>query len=411
MPQWEPDQVFPVPINVVNGAYAPLLPGTNVSHIEHDVKKLNSRPPGWGECDGSGKEQEDDQNGLSVTRLYIGPWSQRVIFRAWLKGTNFRNAATQQINRTIPAQDPQYPFLYCTSAEIVAGYGAVGEDPNIQALTAFGSPVANPPLKAVMYFDNCLDGMTAYDADEEDDEANLVGPTGNAMDGKCTIRAVYRTLPYEVRTDDQVYRVGIGQPGYEELTRFVERSYNPAVEALPLAKIAAGGVRTGDASGLLNQLIFVTGPWGFSPNPAPFGTIGSRVFEPGILLLKTMQISWIWRKVPDPPFLAMLALMGSVNQDGFDGAAASLPGYPLLGSQTLLMGQPTWKRIGRDATGAILYDVTVRATWRGPGWNTFPAPDGNFYFATFGGGANGPTVYPVMDWGTIFTTSPAITWQ
>src|SRR4051812_31736325 len=106
------DFQFPVPIQI-NGVFQPILglAGGPTYYVPTDQFKLSQRPRYWEEIP-EGYGEGSDERGSWTTRTYIGPWSQRQLFRLWLRGTAWRDS-TGIIRRLTPAQDPVSPHQYC----------------------------------------------------------------------------------------------------------------------------------------------------------------------------------------------------------------------------------------------------------------------------------------------------------
>lgn len=207
--------------------------------------------------------------------------------------------------------------------------------------------------------------------------AEQAGP-GVFSDGVATIRVTYRQRPYVVRNDTQndAYKQG-------ELGRYVERQVDYAIQGVPLANVAKADKA--------KPLAFAAGPYKGDPIP-----------EAGVMLIPTSSWRYVWHEVPFYPSLAIAACQGGINAAVFDGIA----GFPAFPVQTLLCQAPkiTWRR---TACGQIAFRVEWLLDFRTQGWNSFPAGDGNFYPATWGGtppAADGSNlVFKPVDFSQLFT--------
>ncbi len=373
----------------IEDAYTGLV--QRYSFIAHNTGKFALFPTNWEEIVGY-REREDPQLGFETTRMYVGPWSERLIFRQWVMGVSYRTndgtSVPQGISRTLPAQDPTYPQLYAVSCELIEASGAVVQDPNNFAINSSNSALDPAQvLPCAAFVDNRYAGGCVA-SNVSDDQQVKFG------DGKALMRVTYRSVPFEVRSNIEISFLAGG-----ELGRFVERVYSPTVEALPLARLAS---TTLDPS---KALQFITA------DPVPAIYQGKIVPEPGVIMLPSAQITWIWHAVPSPPFAAMFGLLGKINSVGFDGSYAGLTGYRACDPETLLFQQPSWRRRGRDSGGDVLYDLQIRCLHRPQGWNQLPAPDGNVYPVTWGGDPDGESIYSTTDFNAIFEPQVPIRWQ
>jgi hypothetical protein len=412
------DFQFPVP-PIISSTYAPIagFAGGPSYYVPTDQVKLAARPPGWQEIP-EGYGEGSDERGSWTTRTYIGPWSQRKLFRLWLRGTAWRDAGGN-IKRIVPAQDPCDPWQYCQEERIIGGKGAWVNDPNVfpivnnsgasglyslstgggggASLSTGGGLLSVGSIPQVMAFvNNDQSGNTAF----LDSLGNVQLPTGLFDDGMAVIRATFRSVDYQVLNDRDAANSGYTPV---ELCRFVRRHWKPSVEAIPLANIASAG-----------GLIFVGTP---EARP-PMGIIGQRIFEAGVRMLPVAQVEWAWLDVPDPPLTMIDALIGKINSVQFDAVGSDL-GYGSYQPYTLLFGQPDYHEKPRDVCGQKLWDIKCRAMYRPQGWNSFLASDGNFYLCRFSkapspsvsGEPDSNLVYKFGDFNSIFGASPAIPWN
>ncbi len=183
--------------------------------------------------------------------------------------------------------------------------------------------------------------------------------SGEFLDGVAKLRVTYRPKPYIVRNDAQNAAWESG-----ELGRYVERRPTYAIQGVGLGNVSRSGP---------NQLKFVAS--------APPGVAGQLIPEAGILIVPTAAWSYIWYDVPFYPSQAISNCMGRVNAATFDGIA----GFPAFPAGTLLCQAPDIQQ-GRNACGSPSFTIYWKLDYREQGWNVFPAGDGKFWPATWGGG-------------------------
>jgi hypothetical protein len=387
-----------MPIEITDGAGFFVR---NDSEYRLDPAKVQAWPPWLDEVEGYRDRHSPTDS--QTTRFYRCPWSRRKQAREYLLGYSTvvsSNPAlapnpalvTFALSRVLPAQDPEEPWLFCDDVETMRGEGAVIQNPLIRCFDKNGAPVGvadvngNPLVPFVplippcaSYVDNSQGGA-AFDAGVGPIVAE---PNHRFSDGRALLRATFRPRNYSMLTDAAVALLGAPT----ELHRYVERDEEAGMEALPLAKLVGA-----DPALILK----FAGP----PDPAtnPYG--GSQIPEAGVKQLPLATLNYVWHDVPDPPrsivtgFRACLGKVNSKNFDGFGGA----PVYP---PETLLC--LPW-RLQRKCgpTGRIVWRVGYRLAFRPQTWNRFPAGDGNFYLATFGGDVNGDRVYSEADFDQLF---------
>lgn len=419
------DFQFPVP-PIISGTYAPIVgfAGGPFYYVATDQVKLSQRPPAWEEIP-EGYGEGDDERGSWTTRTYIGPWSQRKLFRLWLRGTAWRDV-NGLIKRIIPAQDPCDPWEYCQEARLVGGKGAWVNDPNVYPIAnnkgaqgTYSLSTAPPPPPATIDGLPAIGGSlisnlggnipqvmafvrneSAGNTAQLDTLGNVILPTGLFDDGMAVIRATFRSVDYQVFNDEDTAASGFNPA---ELSRFIRRHWKPSVEAVPLANVASTG-------GLI-----------FYDDTAPTGINKQRIPEPGVRLLPVAQVEWTWESVPDPPLVTIDSLIGKVNNANFDAPGATL-GYSFYQPETLLFGQPDYHEHPRDVCGQKLWTIKLRAMFRPQGWNAFLAFDGNFYQARLilpiapikdkaDLQKDAAKVYKPADFNAIFAPTPAIPWN
>lgn len=417
-----------------------------------DVPKLRARPAWLEECDGY--RERSDPAGLAVTRVFRCPWSMRIEAyeyvmghsdtelvpgvsddalalarefarssdRSWMDiaapifarlGVPVEDAAPQvaQINRVIPMQDPERPWLFASEWEMLGGEGAVVQSPFSVVTDKDGNFVADPddPRRSLVapaahFVDNSQGGVFGIAADPILGQGLLNGdgtlpgmlrrPSGNFLDGRAHFRVTFRPRDYNILSDAALAARG----DRRELRRYVSRYEDFGVEALPLARLATDG----------NTLKFAEGPLdGFAgpllPGEQALAITGTIIPEAGVVQLPLSTITYTWHEVPDFPRAAYARCIGRVNAQPFDGMA----GMPLYPPETLLCLPAKTRRI-EGRTGRVTWTIQYRFAFRPQKWNRFPAGDGRFYLATWGGGREGKRVYERADFGELFKVPPPV---
>jgi hypothetical protein len=398
----------------------------DVSGIGYDWNKLFTMPGSLYETDGY--RERLDENGWEVTRTYQCKWSDVADTFQWLYGFSFLQGQQQAnqriltaggafpapppaqpqglpigggklinnigqqtaITRVIPAQDPYRPYLYCSHVELVEGQGAWVQDPglvlqdiNNNLLNQQG--IAFQPGQGQLLQLVPLPGMVYAEQFPEAGQGALPELVGQAFqDGMAKVRATFRERPYSVANDQQTFVQNQG-----EIFRYVERDIQYAIQGLPLNNVANSG----------NQLKFFGGPFN-----------GNLVPEAGVMILPAATYHYTWHEVPFYPTVAIQNCMGRVNEFTFDG----VQGWPALAPQTLLCQSPEIKKY-RTCCGQWAFRVKWVLDYKPQGWNNFPAGDGNFYPATFGGGApdlvaGTNLVFKVADFGQLFQVAGPSPW-
>jgi len=375
-----------MPVQIIGGS---TVARANLSNITYSAAKLQAMPAGILLLEADGYRERWLGEGGETVRYYQIPWGTLDAARIWFLGvsanvppkyslktqpgysTSTQPGLTSQggpliaitsdpgappeaggcLSRIPPAQDPVYPWLYCTNFELERGQGAFVTDPS-------------NPVPAIAYVSNDRGGWAA-------------GPGGGSFsDGMALIKATFRELPYEIRDDASRDMHPVG-----EQSRWIERNFEPAVEALPLARLLAA-----------NPLIFISGPYS-----------GNTIVEPGAMLLRTIQVRYVWHQVPDPPVTIFDTTIGTINQ-ALLYAGPNRPGFP---AGTALFLQPQTRR-GRSAAGSVTFTVNLRWLVRLTGWNNFPAANGNFYPAAF---KDGSILYKTADHDALFQVAAPVNWQ
>lgn len=286
-------------VNALGGSWR------NDSEYYYDLEKLNTRPRSLEEADGFRERGKSSDH--QTTRVYLCDWSERLAAYEWLLGHSrselvdgvlaemlaetiafhrevlneeYDPGPVARIVREIPAQDPERPWLFCEEVELVEGRGAWVESPFVFPRGADGVPSLNGPdgpatIEAIHYVDNSQAGT--YGVKDvggilQDDDPPTP-PSGAFRDGKAVIRATFRPRDYSVLTDSQLE----GRGG-NELRRYVRRTEEMAMEALPLARLANAGL----------VLKFSGGP--FAGNPIP---------EAGVQQYPLKNLTYEWVDVPD----------------------------------------------------------------------------------------------------------------
>ena len=368
----------PVPGQGLTSAPGPLIntaftPNVNLSHIAHYSGPNLAPPPGWHEYDGYQEEWNSDT--AQATRVFIGPWVTRQQLLIWALGFSYsipdpNNPPSANSNgggiliRTLPAQHPEFPWLYAQSARLVRGIGAWANSPYVGPQDSCGNIaqasgnlpkgyVANP-LPMIAYFDQ---------------------PTGS--DANSAMYAVtYQPVDYEIRQT--------ADPLAGELSRFVSRTFTFSSKAQIIPA---------------SRLYFTFG-----------GGKNFQVPEPGVWIFNAQEITYVWHDIPDLPLAAIGSCVGKVNSVPFDGA----PGYDLYGPGTLLCLAPETRR-KRNVVGRIVWDITYKflhvdngdaTTSRGHNYFPYFNNLGNslsFEHATLDGTDSGQELYARTDFNTLFT--------
>ena len=370
----------------------------DVSGVVYDPAKIATMPPSLAETEGY-RENNTAEHGWEIERHFQCQWSHVALAMQWFLGGSYLtleqqgqagppqgviqpdatiinnqnpppgggtiiNTPANYISRVTPAQDPYRPALYAVSCELLEGKGAVLPDPGLFLVDADGVAVLPPGA-------NLPDGQPGFilpglvyaeqvaGPNPMPEEFKGVVPYGSFSDGMAHLRVKYRSLPYSVYNDKDTRDAGKG-----ELLRYVEREPDFAIQGLPLNSVKGTG----------SLLTFYEGPAGIK---------GVQVPEAGVLLMPTASWRYVWHDVPFFPRTAILNCMGRVNAAPFDGVA----GWPTFAPGTLLCQAPRIRR-RRNMFLGTTFDIEWRLDERSPaGWNLFPAGDGNFYGASWGGAA------------------------
>ncbi len=376
----------------------------NDSEYQLDQAKQRARPVWLEETDGyrDRATATDDQ----VTRHYRCPWSRRIEARQWLLGYSGSILVpdpgpvggvgppvgdTGKLGREIPAQDPERPWLFCSEAEVMRGEGAWVESPDVLVLGEDGEELIDPDTRvrpwrapAIAYVANDQGGDVGHKQLIELPGRVIVEqttpPSERFSDGRALIRATYRPRDYTILSDEDLDRTG-----RDELRRHVTRQIDYGLEAIPLARLAQNGT----------VLKFAEGK--YKDNVIP---------EAGVQQAPIATLHYTWQEVPDPPHAAFTACLGRVNADPFDGFG----GAPVYPAETLLC--MPWKLDRKcGPTGRVSWQIHYRLSYRPQKWNRFPAADGNFYLATWGGLVTGDRAYKTADFGALFRAPPPLRYR
>lgn len=324
------------------------------SNIAHNVIKYASRPAQIQECEGY--KETCRREGIEVTRYYKLPWSLVYAATQYWLGYSTAQAGntddTGKIVRVPPEQDFIRPWLYASEVRLLNGLGAWVED-LVPALDAAGVPRIGPATDGFILNEPFLLSTLAY----AEKRGSLF------YDGAAHVEVTYRSLNYDIRTDDDPRVVSFGEIG-----RWVERRYNPSIQAIQIP-----------ANAKLDLKFVATAP----------GTIAGTMI-PGnpVLLLPTLAVDYIWHDVPDVNHEVFRACAGKINDVAFDG----VPGWLEFPIGTLLMNPARFERY-RSTAGRYSHRIMMQMVYREVGWNHFPAADGKFYKATYGGTAAGELLY------------------
>jgi hypothetical protein len=373
---------------------------TNLSGIGHDIDKLAAEilEP-FVEVDGYREHYTADGSDIHAVRYFDVPWSQRDSFVSTCLGySQWRTDAQGRngISRKIPFQHPERPYLYASRVELLSISGAYVNSTELFAQApgvamGGGEPntvpvVVTPDIQKQLLKDG-VEGvvlglpLTLYMAAYLD--------KSRLRDGLARFAVTYTPRNYEVRSDAELDT----KFASNELARNVSRQPGFAGQNLP----------------------FPNGSIGFAKDPGtPTPAIGGQSI-PTSGLFKVMGIThlaYTHHDVPDIPWAAIQAALGSINSVAFDGLA----GYPAFPAKTLLCNAPTIRR-RRNAVGRYTHDITHNFSFRNVPWTHFPAIDGNFYrvtlteiIAPFGlnFGLMGPgnrDIWPLTDFNALFAAA------
>lgn len=269
----------------------------------------------------AGYRESDNGEVVEITRVFDVPWSQRIGFRAYALGwTDLGNPfpAKQNsypIQRHLPWQDPEMPYLYAVNCRTLNGIGTPGVN---ASLINAGTPkvaifnTGNVPLPNA-----ALPGSPNYNPQ--------LPPI---PDGFARMELTYGHLDFDVVSDSDL------QNG-NEINRFVSRYPEYSVENVRI-----------------------------QGSKLKFTTTGQTIADYTYRIYPMTQYTYLWRAVPAPPRAGIVACQGKVNLGVFD------PQYEHLSDGTVMCFAPKWRRYrGRD--GRKLYDVSLRFGWRPDGWNEF----------------------------------------
>jgi hypothetical protein len=387
--------------NLQGGTILNLQGGVLLNHsgIGFNLAKIKQKPPAWRMLPPYTENWTETETEVQAT--WNGPWSTLASFRNWMLGYSTSVTTPDGRNlllRTPPAQHPKHPWLYCTTCELVDGDGAWLPDKTAVATDANGAVLINPAtgdpfLNEMIAFANNLGSQTVFDpGGVNPDTLTRFG------DGVARCRVTYHALPYEVRDDNDPRVQQLG-----ELARYVEREWEPAIQALPIAGQLAQTVIFNDTSNPV-----VPFPAGKDANGRP-QTVqkalnGTAVPEAGVLLMPTRSCIWRWYHVPDVNWTAVASCEGKVNDAPFDG----VPGFPTYPAGTLLCQSPTIRRTPRTPAGRVSFIIAYRLDFRPQGWNRVPWIDFNFYTFTF---YDGSPVYKGADFTQLFAPPPPAQYQ
>lgn len=361
-----------IPARIVNNQFNRIVNNSHIGALVNTggpgwLPPPTIPPAGWSEVDGYDEEFQQDNS--QATRIFIGPWITRYNLVQWALGwsysvPNANNPAQGQLVRILPAQHPEFPWLFARRVKLVKGVGAWGNNPYVSAQDECGNVATNPttgyalnPIPMICYFD----------------------PATGSDALSCVYAVTYQAVDFEIR--DTSYLPS------SEMSRWVTRNYTYAVQAL---SVPTNRLRFADGSGPIS--------------------------EGGIFVSKTQELTYLWREVPDVPEQAIQATIGHVNAAPFDGD----PGFPTYPPGTLLCMAPEKTR-HRGPTGRITWDISYKFLYRDNGTPTAPAGH-NFFpntskqsltwvLATFDGTPTGPTLYQPADFTQLFTVPNPANYQ
>ena len=188
------------------------------------------------------------------------------------------------------------------------------------------------------------------------------------------IKIEYESVPYSIWRDDEIKNTA-GIPDEAQLFRYIVRTFQPSSEYLTFPRGAYKWVDDGVPA-----------------NRAPVDGSRGRV-------VSFLEITYTWVEVPGVP-LALASLIGSVNNELFDGATA----------ETLLLVGATLKPY-RSVVGNRVFDIEMKTRLFNPesgvGHNHFLRFKGDgaapFYARiTNDGLSTGTPVFPKKDFKTLF---------
>jgi hypothetical protein len=392
-----------VPINVIGPHLADSIPWqswqpVDLSGVTLDIAKMALMPTSAQEC--GPFQMEDTEHGKQTTRYYEVAWSQADAFQRWCYG--YSEAVTQnvlqaggnqpssQLRRVIPAQDPRYPYLYCDDVRLEECKGVILPDPGalMSTLPAFGPEQPVDPGGNPVGDNSDEQGIWPDIIYAEKTTVENV----NFQDGNARFRVRYRSRPYPIRNDTDTDNHPL-----LERSRFVQVERRFAIQALALAKLTA--LQNNNLG--LKPLVFDNGPFQ-----------GSQIPEAGVLLMPTQTYLVTCHEWPYDigQQMEFIGAIGTINSAPFQPA----PGWPPLFAKSALCQAPDIHGPVRNAAGALVWRCTLRFDVRmnpeGGNWNAFPAPNGQFYEASFGGGLNDPRVYQTSDFNSIFVPQAAPSW-
>ncbi|MCC6421625.1 MAG: hypothetical protein IT429_25680 [Gemmataceae bacterium] len=318
------------------------------SGIGLDRAKLALKPVSFVLADGHRERWRKDEQ--QITEVYIGAWGERAAFVEWVLGSERivePEAPTGygSMARVVPAQHPEYPWLYATEAEVTPAGGAIFEEPLLdEERNELGDVVGHKIIAGKLWY---------------------IDRSSNSDQNTCKVQVTYRSLPYTVRTDQELLDMHGKFPTVPyELQRYVTRERTYAVNAIPLPGLA-----------------FKWAEGKFSGASVPENAVQ--------LLFPTGALRYTWHSVPVVPDDAISSCEGKVNKEPFDGAKGART-YP---PGTLLCQAPQVKLNPRSLTGARTYDITYVFLYRPTGWNKLPDADGDFNLVTRDGTPDADTPY------------------
>jgi hypothetical protein len=178
-----------------------------------------------------------------------------------------------------------------------------------------------------------------------------------------------------IRNDGEVAQL---KDSKGELERYCIREIKNSVQALPLP---AGSII-------------------FSDPAAPARINNTEIPESASFLLYFSSVYRItFCDVPDVPWDAIDACVGTTNANPFDGARGALRPTPFPAGQMLLQAPPSIIR-KNHITGRFVHDVVFEWLIRPQTWGSLPASDGKFYNVQFRNG--GAPLFKSSDHAALF---------
>lgn len=305
------------------------------------------------------KETWSKEHGGQIEVGYYVPWTARKKWLNYMLGYSYLVVSEDpenpdsELRRVIPFQAPeaQYEHLYCVDIRPGSqNAGALCQTPYAKAHDGAGKPLFPdifPPRAPVVSWPMYLENAQHPSKDEN---GNIIAVY---REGWADYVAVFRQLPYRVRTDDELDKM-IGNKG--ELERYVVRSSKQAIQSQPLPK---------------GSIVWTDGP-----------NAGQTIPEnAAFVLVPTAEISWSWEELPSIP-TGGFQVQGKINSGPFDGARGAI-GPNGIGTpwptRTLLAQAPQFEELTNSITGQIFFRAKYTALYREAGWDKLLDSSGQYH--------------------------------